>query len=226
MIVNPDSLFKKIKTAVQKTLSLKDIKEEFPATLLPDEIDYLENVKSKRKELELLLFYRHEGTRLDLFVFRSQEYVISIDVTLVRRVYSSLEWENIDTKYHPIIGTAVINDVKFPVIDLSVLILNSQKQTELHQNNLLFLLEIENQTFLVPTIDIEGVVTKFKEELNLCEEPELFLEGKETCKYVFSDKNISSSIYIIENEFLKKSISKKDVETLLKEVKTELKEKE
>ena len=224
MIVNPESLFKKIKSVLQKSLSLTDI-NDFPATLLPEEIEFLEKIKSKRKELELLLFYQHEGTRLDLFVFRSQEYVISIDVTLVRRVFSSLEWENSDTKFHPIIGTAMINDVKYPVIDLSALIFNSQKQTERHQNNFLFLLEIENQTFLVPTTNIEGVVTKFKEELNPCEEIEIFLEGKETCRYMFSDENISSSIYIIENEFLKKCISKKDVKTLLKEVKTELKKR-
>ncbi|MFX0125227.1 MAG: chemotaxis protein CheW, partial [Candidatus Hodarchaeota archaeon] len=70
MIMSPDSLYTKIRAVIQDTLSLKDIKEEFPSTLLPEEIKFLEEVKSKRKELELLLFYRHEGIRLDYFVFK------------------------------------------------------------------------------------------------------------------------------------------------------------
>ncbi|MFX1517541.1 MAG: chemotaxis protein CheW, partial [Promethearchaeota archaeon] len=226
MIINPDSLFKKIKILVQESLTLKDIKEEFPTTLSPEELKFLEDIKSKRKDLELLLFYRHEGTRLDLFVFKIQEYVVSVDVTHVRKVFSSVEWKKIDSKFYPIIGTAIIDEVTYPIIDLSTLIFKSQNQTEFQRNIFLFLLEIGDLSFLIPATDIEGVVTKFKEELTPCEEVDIFLGEKRTCQYMFSYENISSSIYIIENKFLKESISKKDVKNLLKEVENELKEKE
>ncbi|MFW9906714.1 MAG: chemotaxis protein CheW [Candidatus Thorarchaeota archaeon] len=226
MILNPESFHFEIKEIIQNSLSLMDMKKEFMTTLLPEEIKFLEDVKAKRKELELLLFYQHEGIRLDLFVFKLQKYALSIDVTLIRRVFSSLKWQRLEDKHHPVIGTAMVNDVEVPVIDLAALIFNSHNQTEFQQYSFHFLLDIENQLFLVPTNDIEGVVTKFEEELIHCEESIIFLEGKETCQNIFSHENISSSIYIIESEFLKRILSTKKLETLLKKKKNEMKKKD
>ncbi|UCG01188.1 MAG: chemotaxis protein CheW [Candidatus Heimdallarchaeota archaeon] len=220
MIMNPDSLYMKIRAVLQNTLSLKDTKE-FSSTLLPKEVKFLEEVKSKRKDLELLLFYRHEGIRLDYFVFKLQHYTLSIDVTFVRRVLSSLNWKKIDTTFFPIIGIAEENNSTLPVIDLSALVFNSQNQTEYQDNSFLFLLEFENLSFLVPADDIEGVITKFKEELIPCEDSNIFLEGKKTCKHVFSYEKILSTIHVIENEFLEEIISKKNIKTLLKRMKKE-----
>ncbi|MFX1505258.1 MAG: chemotaxis protein CheW [Promethearchaeota archaeon] len=226
MIMNPESIHIKIREIMEKSLSLKDIRNEFTTTLLPEEIQFLEDVKAKQKELELLLFYQHEGIRFDFFVFKLQKYAFSIDVSFIRRVFSSLEWQRLNDKYHPIIGTAIVNEVEVPVLDLAALVINSINQTGFQQNSFHFLLDIENQLFLVPTNDIEGVLTKFEEELIPCGESSIFLEEKETCQRMFSHENISSSIYIIENEFLKRIISKKDLVTQLKEIKNELKKKD
>ncbi|MHA2203257.1 MAG: chemotaxis protein CheW, partial [Candidatus Hodarchaeales archaeon] len=225
MIMDHFSLFYEIEAVLKNTLSLKDT-QEFSSTLLPAEIKFLEEVRDKRKELEVLLFYHHEGIRLDYFVFKLEQFILSIDVAFVKRVFSTLEWQTVDANNHPIIGIATVDNVILPVIDLAALIFNIQNPTELRQSNFFFLLEFKNHLFLVPVNYIEGVVTKFKEELIPCEETEIFREGEETCQYVFSYENIPSSIYIIENEFIKKIISKKDLDTLLKKIKNELNKKD
>jgi purine-binding chemotaxis protein CheW len=216
MIMSPVYLFKEIFSVLQEILPLKDIKEEFSSTLLPEEIEFLEVIRTRRKELELLLFYHHEGIRFEFFVFKWRENLFSIDIFFARRVFASLKIQNIDPQYHPIIGIATEDQI--PIIDLAAVILATEKQTEFTKSNYFFLIEHQSQNFFVPVDGIEGVVTKFKEELVPCEDASIFFEGKETCQYTFSHENVSSPIYIIENEYVVKMLTKKDLETQLKKL--------
>jgi hypothetical protein len=67
---------------------------------------------------------------------------------------------------------------------------------------------------------IEGIITKFDQELVPNEDDNLFLQGKEVCKNIFEHEKISSNIYIIENEYLNKILEQKrltsNLETLLR----------
>ncbi|MFX1286003.1 MAG: chemotaxis protein CheW [Promethearchaeota archaeon] len=219
MIMSPTALIEETNILLRNVLLIKNIKKEFPSRLLPDEIEKLETIRERRKELELILFYRQKGIRLDFFAFRLQQNFLAFDIEFVRSVHSSLSIENIDLENHPILGITSVNNVRLPIIDIAALILGVEKRTELSKSKYFILLEHQSQAFLVPTINIIGVVTKFKEDLIPCESTNIFLEGKKVCKNMFTDESISLPVYIIENEFITKMLTEKNLNTLVKKVK-------
>jgi hypothetical protein len=90
-----------------------------------------------------------------------------------------------------------------------------------------FSLSNGDKSFLVPVDNLIGVITTFKEDLQPCEESSKFLEGSECCQNIFSHDSISSSMYIIENDFLTKTLTQKEIKTSYKELniqKTEIKD--
>ncbi len=225
LTISPIDLLKATIDIVKRNLKLKNIKQEFSSTLLPDEIDFLEGIRTRRQELELMLFYQHEGVRLDYFVFRLRECALSIDVSYVQRVFASIHWQNVDSKHYPIMGIASINDDFFPVIDLAALILSTEKEVLHYNNNYFLLLKYQNHSFLVPVVDVEGVITIFKEETIPCEDVGMFLEGKKACKKSFSNEN-ELLIYIIENKLLSNIFNNIDFDIFLKLIKDNMNEKE
>ncbi len=225
LTISPVDLLKTTVDIVKRNLKLKNIRKEFSSTLLPDEIEFLEGIRAKRQELELMLFYRHEGIRLDYFVFKLRKYALSIDVSCVKRVFASLNWQNVDSKHHPIIGIASINDDLFPVIDLAALILSSENEVLNRNNNFFILLKYQNHSFLVPVVDVEGVITIFKEETIPCEDVGMFLEGKKACRKLFSNEK-EQLIYIIENKLLNKLLNNINFDIFLKVIGNNMNEKE
>ena len=216
MIISPDHLIKEAFTLLQENLQIQNIKEEFSSTILPSELEFLEAIQAKRKEIELLLFYKQKGVRLDYFVFKWGENLLSIDVSNIRRVFASPQWQNVDSKYHPIIGVATIDDIELPIIDLESLLLTSENRNESRSSNYFFSIEYQSHTFLIPVDDIKGVLTTFKEELTPCEDTSIFIQGKKACLHTFSNKKILSLIYIIENKLLNNVFSLIDVDKFLK----------
>ena len=221
-IMNCSRLLEETSSAIQNILQLKNITQEFSSLLSPEEIQQLESVKDRRKGLELLLFYRHEGTRLDYFVFQSRQHFLSIDITFVRRYYGSLKYQNISTEFYPFIGIVTINGNKYPLVDLAGLVYSSESKADFQQNTKFFSIEYQNQTFIFPAKDVIGVVTKFEEDLIPCEDTSFFLEGKKACLNTFSLENISTPIHIIENDLLSKLLTEKNLKTLLKKLKNKM----
>ncbi len=228
LTISPDDLLKVTVNLIKTNLKFKNIKQEFSSTLLPDEIEFLRGIQAKRQELELLLFYHHEGIRLDYFVFKLREYALSIDISYVKRIFASLNWQNVDSKHQPIIGIASINEDLFPVIDLAALILNSENEVNHCNNNYFLLLKYQNHSFFVPVADVEGVITIFKEEIIPCEEVGMFLEGKKACRKSFSTEK-EPLIYIIENKLLGNifnNIDNIDFDIFLKQIRNNTNKKE
>ncbi len=226
MIMNPLNLLEETSTVLQNILQLKNIKEEFSSLLSSDEVQYLESVKDRRKGLELLLFYRHKGIRFDYFIFECREHLLSIDIVFIRKVFASLQYENIDSEFHPLTGIATIDGDKLPLLDLAGLLFSSEVQADFQQSTNFFTIECQTQTFIIPTSNIKGVETKFKEELIPCEDTSFFLEGKKACLHTFSLENVSNPIHIIEKDLLTKILTEKNLKSLLKKLKKEIIEKD
>ena len=225
LTISPADLLKETHNVVKKNLNIKDVRQEFSSTLQPDEIDLLEGIQAKRKELELMLFYSHEGLRLDYFVFKLREHTLSIDVSFVKRVFDSVHYKKVDSKHHPIIGFAERDDVILPVIDLAVSILNSQNRSIQSQNDFFILLSNQAQSFLVPVLDVEGVTTIFEEEIIPFEDDGKFLDRDKVCKSAFyNDKELL--IYIIENEYLDYMFNNIDFDIFLNEIRHIINENE
>ncbi len=218
MIMSPSHLLEETSTVLQNILQLKNIKQEFSSLLSSDEIQYLESVKDRRKGLELLLFYRHKGIRLDYFIFKCREHLLSIDIVFIRKVFASLQYENIGSEFYPLIGVATIDGDKLPLLDLAGLLLSSEDQADFQQSTNFFSIECQNLTFIIPTNIIKGVETKFEEELIPCEDTSFFLEGKKACLHTFSLENVSTPIHIIENDLLTKLLTEKNLKALLKKL--------
>ncbi len=222
MEINPKILIDECTTLIKQNLKLENIKEEFKTTLSLEELEYLESVQESRKELELMLFYRQKGQRFEFFVFKWRDLILAIDVKFVKRVFSSKEirFSSSDPELSPLIGISELDNVEIPLFDLSKMILSGEDQTEINVNSFFFLLKHQKYSFLVPVDNIEGIITKFEQELSYNEDDSLFLQGKEVSKSIFEHEKISSNVYIIENEYLNKIFEQNRVtsnlETLLR----------
>ncbi|MFX0150943.1 MAG: chemotaxis protein CheW [Candidatus Hodarchaeota archaeon] len=225
MIINPSNLVNESYSLLKNELNIEDIEKDFSSTLQLDEMEFLEKVQASRKELELLLFYHQEGIRLDYFVFRLEDILLAIDVDNVRVVFRSLEIQSLSSEYYPVIGTTLIEGEKLPILDLKELILSLNDSRKKSEDIFFFSLIIQDKIFLIPVNTIEGVITTFKEELIPCETPEIFLEGKEVCQYMFNNANLPTSVYIIENDFLSKIIEQKGVNSVIIKLNEKIKNK-
>ncbi|MFX0051335.1 MAG: chemotaxis protein CheW [Candidatus Hermodarchaeota archaeon] len=225
MIINPSNLVNESYSLLKNELNIEDIEKDFSSTLQLDEMEFLEKVQASRKELELLLFYHQEGIRLDYFVFRLEDVLLAIDVDNVRVVFRSLEIQSLSSEYYPVIGTTLIEGEKLPILDLKELILSLNDFRKKSEDIFFFSLIIQDKIFLIPVNTIEGVITTFKEELIPCETPEIFLEGKEVCQYMFNNANLPTSVYIIENDFLSKIIEQKGVNSVIIKLNEKIKNK-
>jgi hypothetical protein len=160
-----------------------------------------------------MLFYKQKGHRSEQFMFRYNQIILSLDVYNVTKVFSSSDGKILpaDPELNPFIGIFETNTERFPILDLSTLVLRSSKRKESIENSFFFQLNFDNKQLLVPVDNIEGIVSIFDEELLPNEDDNLFLEGSEVCKSAFVLEKISSKVYIIENEHLNKILEQKEV---------------
>ncbi|MHA2307642.1 MAG: hypothetical protein ACXACU_19865, partial [Candidatus Hodarchaeales archaeon] len=179
MEINVRALIEECSDLIKQKLSVENIKEEFKATLSEDEQKYLETIQESRKELELMLFYKQKGHRSEQFMFRYNQIILSLDVYNVTKVFSSSDGKILpaDPELNPFIGIFETNTERFPILDLSTLVLRSSKRKESIENSFFFQLNFDNKQLLVPVDNIEGIVSIFDEELLPNEEDNLFLEG-------------------------------------------------
>ncbi|MFW9854864.1 MAG: chemotaxis protein CheW [Candidatus Thorarchaeota archaeon] len=215
LIINPSALIEETSILLTSNLGLEDIKNDFISTLLPEEIEYLEAFQARRKELELLLFSDKRSVKLDYFVFKWGEQAFAIDVNLVRGVFGSLHAQSVGLEYHPIIGVITTENGTQPILDLEALILNIDTKNSLNLNNDFFSLCCDERLFIIPVDSLEGVITTFKDEIQPCRDPSIFLGGEECCKYQFSYEKGQFSTNIIENDFLAKIIVQRGIDMLL-----------
>ena len=227
IIVNPTCLLEEAYMVIKDKLKLRDVKSEFISSLQENEREILEKMVIERKEREPLLFSRPTSTRLDYFIFQWGDSMIAIDVSMVLRVViSSLEIRNVEPTFHPIIGTVKFENIEHAILDLNSVIMNNDYRVNSNTESY-FSLSNGDKSFLVPVDNLIGVITTFKEDLQPCEESSKFLEGSECCQHIFSHDSISSSMYIIENDFLTKILTQKEIKTSYKELniqKTEIKD--
>ena len=125
-----------------------------------------------------------------------------------------------DPKLSPLLGIFEVDSERYPILDLSQKILNSSERKESLENSFFFLLNCKNIQLIVPVDDIEGIVSKFDEELIPYEDEGLFLQDNEVCKNTFEHDKISSKVYIIENEYLNKILEQKRMIMNLKTLNT------
>jgi len=215
IIINPKMLLEEAFLVIKNQLKLRDVKSEFVSTLMENERVILENMLAKRKEREPLLFSHPKGTRLDFFIFQWGDSMLAIDVSFVQRVViSSLEIRKVETTFHPIIGFAKLGNIEQAIMDLNSVILNDDHRVN-SSTDCYFSLLYGDYSFLVPVDSLIGVITTFKEEILPCEESNRFLEGTECCQNQFSNDNISTPMYIIENDFLTKIFTQNGIEAHL-----------
>lgn len=224
MIVNAKQLFDESTAILKESLTITSI-EEFEKTLQPNEREFLEEIYDSRKELELLLFYHQEGTRLDYFVCQLGGIKAAIDVDLTRRVFSSLIMKETLSEFHPFIGTSIIENDEIPILDLGLLLIKNYVYSK-HSNDGLFLsLVNDNDKYLIPVQGIEGVITTFEEELSPCEDLSSFIDGEEVCLNVIENDKFDSTIFVLEPEFLKTKLNKLGEITERMNLKSENKQK-
>ena len=218
MEINTKELIEECSDLIRQKLSLENLKEDFKSILSVDEKKYLDSIQESRKELELLLFYKQKGHRSELFTFSINQIFLSLDVSIVKRVFSTSDGNLIsaDSELTPFLGIFEIDDERYPILDLSTLILDSSERRDSFKKSFFFLLNCDSKQFIVPVDNIEGIVTKFDKELIPNEDEGLFLQDNEVCKNTFEHDKISSKVYIIENEYLNKILEQKRLRTNLK----------
>jgi chemotaxis signal transduction protein len=218
IIVNPTFLLEEAHVVIKNNLKIKDVKTEFASTLMEKEREILESMVALRKEREPLLFSHPKDTRLDYFVFQWQDSMLAIDVSNVQRVViSPLEITKVEPASYPIIGVAKFENIEYPILDLNSVIMNDEYRVDLN-TDCYFSLSYEKHSLLVPVDNLIGVMTTFKEDLQPCDENDLFFKGSECCQNKFSHKNIISPMYIIDNDFLIKIITQNRIKTSLKDI--------
>jgi chemotaxis signal transduction protein len=218
IIVNPTHLLEEAFLIIKNELKLKDVKSEFISTLQKQERETIENMLIRQKEREPLLFSHPTGTRLDFFVFQWGDSMYAIDISLVQRVIiSSLKIKRVGPKYNPIIGSTKIENIEQTILDLNSVVMNEDHRVN-SNTDCYFSLLYEENSFLIPVDNLLGVITTFQEEIIPIEESSKFLEGSGCCERKFSNDKISSSMYIIENDFIIKLLSQNKLKTYLKEL--------
>ena len=218
VIINPKMLLEEAHLVIKNNLKLKDVKTEFASTLKENERIILENLLAERKEREPLLFSHPKGTRLDFFIFQWGDSMLAIDVSFVQRVViSSLEIRKVEKTFHPIIGFAKLGNIEQAILDLNSVVLNDDHRVN-SNTDCYFSLLYGDYSFLIPVDNLIGVITTFKEEILPCEDSSRFLEGTECCQNKLSNDNISTPMYIIENDFLTKIFTQNGIEAHLKEL--------
>ncbi|MHA2174275.1 MAG: chemotaxis protein CheW [Candidatus Hodarchaeales archaeon] len=219
IIINPLYLSEEVSMILDKSAKLENKGKDFTSSLLPSEIETLEKIKTERKEWESLLFSSQEGERLDFFVFQWKEYSLAFDISLIQRVFSSsFQSRNIDSSFHPIVGVSTIENEELPVLDLRTLIIKGEKSEEISKDSSFFLMQFHDQSYLIPTDRLEGVISSFKEDLVPCEDSSIFLDGEEGCNNYLSYDNNSSLAYIIENDYVTRLLSQNKINKLLKKL--------
>ncbi|MHA2237654.1 MAG: chemotaxis protein CheW [Candidatus Hodarchaeales archaeon] len=219
IIINPLYLSEEVSMILDKSAKLENKGKDFTSSLLPSEIETLEKIKTERKEWESLLFSSQEGERLDFFVFKWKEYSLAFDISLIQRVFSSsFQSRNIDSSFHPIVGVSTIENEELPVLDLRTLIIKGEKSEEISKDSSFFLMQFHDQSYLIPTDRLEGVISSFKEDLVPCEDSSIFLDGEEGCNNYLSYDNNSSLAYIIENDYVTRLLSQNKINKLLKKL--------
>ncbi|MHA2318956.1 MAG: chemotaxis protein CheW [Candidatus Hodarchaeales archaeon] len=218
VIVNPSFLLEEAYLIIKNNLKLGDVKTEFISTLMEKEREILESMVALRKEREPLLFSHPKDTRLDYFVFQWHDSMLAIEVSSVQRVViSSLKIKKVEPASHPVIGEAKFENIKYLILDLNSVVMNDDHRVDLN-TDCYFSFSHDKYSFLVPVDNLIGVITTFKEDLQPCEETNLFLEGSECCQNKFSHKNIISPMYIIDNDFLTKLLTQNGIKTSLKKI--------
>ncbi len=215
IIINPSRLLEETTTILKDIIGLEDPTKDFVSTLLPEEKEFLENIQAKRKENQLLLLLekQEKGTRYDYFALKWQNNIFAIDITFVDKVISPLDIKIVKTKDYPIVGIAKVEEEDIPILDLASIFLDEYKKAIDFQDKHFFIFKNHNQSFVIPVDSLEGVITVFKYELLNCDQSDHILKGKDYCKYKITNKK-DSSTYLVENEFLKTTITQDGINSL------------
>jgi chemotaxis signal transduction protein len=226
IIVKPKRLIEETYSIIRTELSMQNV-EDMVSKLLPEDKHSLTRLQDQNKERELYLTTHLEKDRLNYLVFQWGEVKLAIDVAFVQGVFStSVEITKSATDTHPILGKGFLNDNEYPILDLAALILVTSDQINFDNEIDFFSIVIEEKIYLVPVDKLEAVVTTFKDDLIPSVRNNLFLEGNKCCQNQFIDDDSSSSVNIVENEFLTKTITKKGINPLITSNKQEKNEEE
>ena len=203
IIVNPIRLLEETFSIIKTDLGMDKV-DDLVSKLNSEDKQSLIELQGQNRERENYISSHGEGDRLDYLVFELGETKLAVDVSFIKGVYcTSVEIKKSSTTTGPIIGEAHFDDKEYPILDLAKLIMVTNSPIALNDEIDFILLNSETKIYLIPVDNLEAVVSTFKNDFSPSKATNLFLEGDKCCQHQFSvDDNSSSSVNIIENEFL------------------------
>ena len=215
IVINSKELIEEAETEIKTYFNIDKI-DEFKNTLSPSEIEFFDKEMEELREIENLIDRYQKEDRLDYFIFSWGELNCGFDVEYIRRVVDLTEIQDLGENYHPFLGIMIKDTEKIPILDLSSELLTSGDPFKLTPAAYLSWITIDNNDYLIPVDEIYGVISTFKEDLKSFEDGNIFKDPEKTCKKTFYDERFTSSIKILDFDYL--SVITKKHEPLLKEI--------
>ncbi len=207
IIVKPARLLEETFSILKSDIGINNV-EEMISQLNPDDEKSLAQLQDQHKERELYLLSHGEEDRCDFLVFRWGGDKLAIDVSFIQSVLSSsVKIKKSRADLPPHIKKATLGEEEICVIDLQSLMMKTPGITNYDEEVDFFTVKIEDETYQIPVESLEAVITAFKSDFHSLEGIDIFSEGIKCCQQQFIDEKDSSSVFIIENEFIEKTLT-------------------
>lgn len=203
-ILNSKMMIEKLKEVISQEFGKMPTLEELEELVSLDEKERLYDFRDKQKEIEFMLFDDTGKERIQYLVFTLNDIRFGIDPSLVVTVIDTDKINRINEENNPVLGTLSYNDQIIPIVDVTNLLFpNGELDTRIDENLFLLLKEDASENiYALPTINIDGVLTTYVEDLTHVEINETFNDKFNICQNHFTDDRFETPIYGMDNSFI------------------------
>jgi len=203
-ILDSTVMLDKLKEVLKQEFGKLPTLEELEELVSIDEKEGLYDYRDKQKEIEFMLFDDTGKERIQYLVFTLNEIRFGIDPSLIVSVIDTDKISKINEENNPVLGTLSYDDQIIPIVDVvNLLFPNGELETKIDEN--LFLLlkgDASENIYALPTINIDGVLTTYVEDLTHVEINEAFNDKYNICQNHFIDDKFDTPIYGMDNSFI------------------------
>ncbi|MHA1198294.1 MAG: chemotaxis protein CheW [Candidatus Heimdallarchaeaceae archaeon] len=203
-ILDSTVMLDKLKEVLKQEFGKLPTLEELEELVSIDEKEGLYDYRDKQKEIEFMLFDDTGKERIQYLVFTLNEIRFGIDPSLIVSVIDTDKISKINEENNPVLGTLSYDDQIIPIVDVvNLLFPNGELETKIDEN--LFLLlkgDASENIYALPTINIDGVLTTYVEDLTQVEINETFNDKYNICQNHFIDDKFDTPIYGMDNSFI------------------------
>ncbi len=221
-ILNSETMIDKLNEVLNQEFGKLPTTEELEELISVDEKDRLYDFREKQKEIEFMLFDDTGKKRIQYLVFTLNDIRFGIDPSIVVSITDTDNVKRINEENNPLLGTLSYEDQIIPIVDVvNLLFPNGEFETRIDENLFLLLKDDASENiYALPTINIDGVLTTYVEDLMHIDVNETFNDKYRICQNQFTDDRFETPIYSMDNSFIQYFNKNKTINEQVEKLKT------